>query len=89
MNKLSQWIFGLNILCVLWFSLLIHQYDNEYFFIIQFIPIILLIVFGVVSLGIILYRVSAFNDCKSAALELQMEIKEAKIALTEKGFKFD
>jgi len=51
MNKLTQWIICMNILSVLWLSLLFNQdYNNtskEYFFIIQFLPIILLIIFGV------------------------------------------
>ncbi|XP_025206620.1 dolichol-phosphate mannosyltransferase subunit 3 [Melanaphis sacchari] len=93
MKKLTQWVVGVNVLSILWLSLLFNQYDSkiskEYFVIIQFLPIILLISFGVLSLAIILYRVATFNDCKSAAEELQEEIKEARTALRQKGFKFD
>lgn len=93
MKKITQWVVGLNILSVLWISLLFHQYDSkiskERFMVIQFLPIILLICFGVFALAVILYRVATFNDCKSAAEELQAEIKEARTALRKKGFKFD
>ncbi|XP_015374166.1 PREDICTED: dolichol-phosphate mannosyltransferase subunit 3 [Diuraphis noxia] len=93
MKKLTQWVVGVNILSILWLTLLFNQYDSkvskERFFIIQFLPIILLILFGVFALAVILYRVATFNDCKSAAEDLQAEIKEAKIALQQKGFKFD
>jgi len=51
MKKLTQWVVGVNILSILWLSLLFHQYDSkiskERFLIIQFLPIILLILFGV------------------------------------------
>ncbi|XP_026811656.1 dolichol-phosphate mannosyltransferase subunit 3 [Rhopalosiphum maidis] len=93
MKKLTQWVVGVNILSILWLSLLFNQYDSkiskEYFLVIQFLPIILLICFGVFSLAVILYRVATFNDCKLAAEDLQAEIKEARIALRQKGFKFD
>ncbi|XP_022162579.1 dolichol-phosphate mannosyltransferase subunit 3 [Myzus persicae] len=93
MKKLTQWVVGLNILSILWLSLLFHQYDSkiskEHFLVIQFLPIILLILFGVFSLAVILYRVATFNNCQSAAEELQAEIKEARTALQKKGFKFD
>lgn len=51
MKKLTQWIVGVNILSILWLSLLFNQYDSkiskEHFLVIQFLPIILLISFGV------------------------------------------
>lgn len=51
MKKLTEWIIGVNILSVLWLALLFNKYDSniskEHFFIIQFLPIISLIIFGV------------------------------------------
>ncbi|KAL4149154.1 hypothetical protein QTP88_003159 [Uroleucon formosanum] len=93
MKKLTQWIVGVNILSILWLSLLFNQYDSkiskEHFLVIQFLPIILLISFGVFALAVILYRVATFNDCKSAAEDLRAEIEEARTALQQKGFKFN
>ncbi|XP_050537008.1 dolichol-phosphate mannosyltransferase subunit 3 [Daktulosphaira vitifoliae] len=93
MNKLTEWLVGLNILSILWLSLLFNSFNlklvNDYYLVIQFLPIVFLGIFGVSSLIIILYRVAIFNDCKSAAMDLQAEIKEAKSALQQKGFKFD
>ncbi|XP_050436646.1 dolichol-phosphate mannosyltransferase subunit 3 [Adelges cooleyi] len=92
MNKLTQWLVGLNIACALWLSLLLNKNSkivNDYYFIIQFLPIIVIGLFGIYSVIVVLYRVATFNNCNSAAMDLQGEIKEAKIALQQKGFKFD
>jgi len=93
MNKLSEWVIGINVLSTLWLIVFFEMYDKNisqtYFFIIQFLPIILIIILGIMSLIIILYRVVTFNDCELAAKELKEEIKEAKIALKKKGFKYD
>lgn len=50
MKKLIEWVIGVNVLSVLWLSLLFNQHNkiiNEYYFIIQFFPIIAIIAFGV------------------------------------------
>ena len=49
-------------------------------------PIYLVIVFGLVSLAIILYRVATFNDCPEAYQELKDQITEARKDLASKGF---
>ena len=48
-----------------------------------------IILFQVVSVSIIAWRVYTFNDCEEAAKELQQEIKEAKADLRKRGLKID
>uniref|UniRef100_T1KVF0 Dolichol-phosphate mannosyltransferase subunit 3 n=1 Tax=Tetranychus urticae TaxID=32264 RepID=T1KVF0_TETUR len=51
-------------------------------------PIYLIILFGLVSLAIVLKRVLNFNDCENACQELKREIETARVDLKTKGFKF-
>ncbi|KAH9422520.1 Dolichol-phosphate mannosyltransferase subunit 3 [Dermatophagoides pteronyssinus] len=54
----------------------------------QLLPIYTILVFGLISAIIVLYRTLTFNGCPEAYEELKIEIKEAKNDLKQKGFKF-
>merc|ERR1711894_153760 len=53
------------------------------------LPIVLIILFGLYSVGVISYRVATFNGCENDATLLKQEIVEAKNDLFSKGFEFD
>lgn len=90
MTKLLQWVFGLGLFISLWLALL-NNNNASYHYMLHttLLPIYCLAVFGVVSVGIIAYRVYTFNDCESAAMELKKEIICAKDDLKKRGFMFD
>merc|ERR1711976_965218 len=58
------------------------------FFHVQFLPIYAVLLFGIYSVVVILYRVATFNDCPEAAEELRKQISQAKQELGAKGFEF-
>lgn len=92
MTKLLEWLAGSTLFLAVWLSVVMNDLNSEFvkknISIIVPLPLIVLVVFGLYSIVIVLWRVYNFNDCKEAALELQAEIKEAKDALGQKGFKF-
>uniref|UniRef100_A0A8C5WCR8 Dolichol-phosphate mannosyltransferase subunit 3 n=1 Tax=Leptobrachium leishanense TaxID=445787 RepID=A0A8C5WCR8_9ANUR len=92
MTKLAEWLLGLTILGAAWFTLTFDLLGLKipalYQQVIWPLPVYLLVAFGCYSLATVGYRVATFNDCESAARELQHQIKEAKKDLTTKGFKF-
>ncbi|XP_017888730.2 dolichol-phosphate mannosyltransferase subunit 3-like, partial [Ceratina calcarata] len=53
--------------------------------VILLLPLIVVLLFGLYSAIIILYRVFTFNNCENAAVELQEQIEEAKRDLQSKG----
>ena len=65
-----------------------NEFTREFYQLILLLPVLLVGVFGVVSVAIIAYRVYTFNDCAEAASELQQQIKQAKNELSLKGIKF-
>lgn len=66
-----------------------NEFTRKHYQEILLLPVILVAVFGVVSVAIIAYRVYTFNDCLEASEELQRQIKEAKADLAKKGLKLD
>lgn len=52
------------------------------------IPVYFVIIFGLISAVIVIYRTFNFNDCPEAYEELKQEIQEARHHLETKGFKF-
>ncbi|XP_063296518.1 dolichol-phosphate mannosyltransferase subunit 3 [Pelobates fuscus] len=92
MTKLAEWLLGLTLLGVVWatltFDLLGLEIPEPCWQVIWPFPVYLLVTFGCYSLATVGYRVATFNDCESAAQELQRQIKEAKMDLTTKGFRF-
>ncbi|EZA56413.1 hypothetical protein DMN91_009833 [Ooceraea biroi] len=87
MTKLLEWLSGATVACGLWVAMLtsnlpLFKQSHE---IILFLPVICLFLFGLYAATVILYRVFTFNTCKSAAIELQQQIKEAKKDLQSKG----
>ena len=90
MTKLLEWVFGGGLFGLLWLAML-----NGYFFTfgipffhVQFLPIYAVLLFGIYSVVVILYRVATFNDCPEAAEELRKQISQAKEDLGIKGFEF-
>lgn len=53
------------------------------------LPLLLILIFGFVSLGIVIYRTLTFNDCPEAAEELKKQISEARRDLESRGMKFE
>lgn len=66
-----------------------NEFTRQHYLEILLLPMVLVAVFGVVSIAIIAYRVYTFNDCLEASEELQRQIKEAKADLAKKGLKLD
>ncbi|XP_053331490.1 dolichol-phosphate mannosyltransferase subunit 3 [Spea bombifrons] len=92
MTKLAQWLLGLVLLGTAWgaltFDLLGLKIPAPCWQVVWPFPVYLLVAFGCYSLATIGYRVATFNDCETAAHELQEQIKEAKKDLSRKGLKF-
>lgn len=64
------------------------DFPKEYDEIIVVLPIYLLISFACYSLAVIGYRVSTFNNCEKASLELKQQIEEARKDLEKKKYKY-
>lgn len=62
--------------------------QSNYYFHVQYLPIYVLLVFGLTSVAIILYRVATFNNCIEANNELMEQIQQAKAELANLGFQF-
>ena len=92
MTKLMEWLsVGVLFLC-LWIPLLFGASSLHlchYKIHIWFLPVYLVLIFGMMSAAIVLYRVFTFNDCPEAYQELKRQIQEAKIDLQNKGVKLN
>lgn len=92
MTKLLEWLAGAFLFAAVWLSVVMNDLDLDIvrnnINIIVPLPLIVLVLFGLYSITVVLWRVYNFNDCKEAAEELQSEIKEAKEYLGKKGYKF-
>ena len=91
MTKLMEWLFVVGSFAAVWVTVVFRLVDgvsDEMYNIVFFLPFAAVIIFGLVSLFIILYRVITFNDCMEAAAELKQQIKEAKKELSAKGMVF-
>ena len=91
MTKLLEWLSGGIVLASIWAGILWGNFvslDDSSRFHVLISPIYALVVFGLVSLAIVIYRTATFNDCPEACEELKKQIIEARQDLTKKGFKF-
>lgn len=92
MTKLLEWISVTSAVFAVWYSLVggyvKHKYIEENMTFILISPIIFVILFGLYAVTVVLYRVFTFNNCESAAKELQAEILEAKRDLHNKGLRW-
>ena len=91
-SKLTQCLKIGGALLIVWIMALNDKFvklDSASRFHVFLIPIYGLIAFGVVSLIILINQVIRINNCDQAYVELKEEIKEARIELKKKGFKFE
>lgn len=90
--KLYQWLLGVGSFMAVWSAVVTGYLETELsdgvFNVILVLPLFLLISFACVSLAVIGYRVTTFNDCVEASEELKKQIEEAKADLETKGFKY-
>lgn len=70
-----EWFAILGIFSSLWIAMITGILDFPFVLewqqTILFLPLILLVLFGLYANFIIMYRVFTFNDCEDAAIELQ------------------
>ncbi|XP_019537100.2 dolichol-phosphate mannosyltransferase subunit 3 [Aedes albopictus] len=89
MTKLMEWLAVAAAFFAVYFSIVCRQVQHpvfdQYMFAIQLSPLILLVLFGLYSATVVLYRTFTFNNCEDAAKELLEQIKEAKKDLRSKG----
>ncbi|EGI65801.1 PREDICTED: dolichol-phosphate mannosyltransferase subunit 3 [Acromyrmex echinatior] len=87
MTKLLEWLSCATIIFGMWFATITSNsvLVKEWREIILFLPITSLFLFGLYAITIVLFRVFTFNNCESAAIELQRQIEEAKKDLQSKG----
>lgn len=92
MTNLTRWLTYINLFAIPYMAIVFGVVQSDFLsdqmFLIQILPIILIGLFGLYAVATVLYRVFTFNDCPEAAEELQRQIKEARIDLIAKGFKF-
>ncbi|KYN42325.1 Dolichol-phosphate mannosyltransferase subunit 3 [Trachymyrmex septentrionalis] len=87
MTKLLEWLSCATVIFGVWFATITSNsvLVKEWREIILFLPIISLFLFGLYAIAVVLFRVLTFNNCESAAIELQRQIEEAKKDLQSKG----
>jgi hypothetical protein len=86
-----QWLCLLAAIVSVWWAILDRNVGNlakDYPIISLYWPFGLLVLFGVGSVSVIIYRVYMVNDCPEASKELQEQIIEAKADLKKKGLTF-
>lgn len=90
MTKLLEWLSGATVIFGIWLATITSNstFVKEWHEIILFLPIICLFLFGLYAATVVLYRVFTFNNCNSAAIELQQQIEEATKDLESKGVIF-
>ncbi|XP_044763150.1 dolichol-phosphate mannosyltransferase subunit 3 [Coccinella septempunctata] len=92
MTKLMEWLTAISALISLWVALLTNKIGNDFtkqhHQFILYLPIILIILFGLYALTVVLYRTFTFNNCEEAAAALKKEIQEAKSSLKAMGYIF-
>lgn len=90
MTKLMEWL----LFATLFFGVWIAAVTGHINFLLKaagwhqtilFFPVILLLLFGLYAATVVIYRVFTFNNCESAAAELQQQIEEARKDLQSKG----
>jgi len=92
MTKLAEWVTCAVLFLAPWLAVVTRQYTSpaleSHYISILLLPLLLVALFGVVSVAIIAYRVATFNDCIAANDELQKQILQAKRELSAKGVTF-
>ncbi|XP_055546795.1 dolichol-phosphate mannosyltransferase subunit 3 [Wyeomyia smithii] len=92
MTKLMEWLVGALTYSVVYFAIVArqvqHELLDEYMYEIMLSPLVLVVLFGLYSASVVLYRTFTFNNCEAAAKELLDQIKEAKTDLRSKGMVF-
>ncbi|CAD6993530.1 dolichol-phosphate mannosyltransferase subunit 3 [Ceratitis capitata] len=92
MTNLERWLMYLSLFAIPYLAIVtgflqapvLTKWEIE----IQLLPLVLLVLFGVYSATVVLYRTFTFNDCPYAAKELQEQIELARKDLKTKGFTF-
>ncbi|XP_058060175.1 dolichol-phosphate mannosyltransferase subunit 3 [Anopheles bellator] len=89
MTKLFEWFMAAACFLSVYFAIVLRQVKHDlldqYMFEIKLSPLFLVMVFGMYSATVVLYRTFTFNNCEDAAKELMEQIKEAKSDLRSKG----
>ncbi|XP_035901861.1 dolichol-phosphate mannosyltransferase subunit 3 [Anopheles stephensi] len=89
MTKLFEWFMAAACFLSVYFAIILRQVKHDvleqYMLEIQLSPIFLVLIFGLYSATVVLYRTFTFNNCEEAAKELMEQIKEAKADLRRKG----
>nr|XP_012232737.1 PREDICTED: dolichol-phosphate mannosyltransferase subunit 3 [Linepithema humile] len=87
MTKLLEWLFCFTVISGIWFAVITSNstFVKEWHKTILSLPIASLVLFGLYTVTVVLYRVFTFNTCESAAVELQKQIEEARKDLQSKG----
>ncbi|KAL1399469.1 hypothetical protein pipiens_008183 [Culex pipiens pipiens] len=89
MTKLMEWLAAAAAFFSVYLAIVTRQLRSdlldEYMFEIKLSPVILVVLFGLYSATVVLYRTFTFNNCEDAAKELLEQIKEAKADLRSKG----
>lgn len=84
-----EWLFFATLFFNIWTAAITGNINLSFVIelkgIILFLPLIIVLLFGLYSAVVILYRVFTFNNCENAAVELQEQIEEAKRDLQSKG----
>ena len=91
MTKLLEWFSGGIVFISVWAAILWGNFialDDSLRFHVLISPVYAVVIFGLVSLLIVLYRTATFNDCPEACEELKKQIVEARQDLSKRGFKF-
>jgi len=88
-----EWLVVAAVILVPWTAVVTKTIQNEFtdtnFLNILLLPVVLVGIFGIVSVGVIAFRVYNFNDCVEAADELKKQIHEAQEDLKKRGLKMD
>lgn len=73
MTKLMEWLLGGFLMFGVWLSIIVSEANSSTSFqwYYKWFPVIFLVLFGMYAVLTVLYRVFTFNNCESAAIELQ------------------
>ncbi|XP_076671957.1 dolichyl-phosphate mannosyltransferase subunit 3 [Andrena cerasifolii] len=92
MTKLMEWLLFATVFLGIWIVTITGNvsapFITQWKQVILFLPVIVLVLFGLYAATVVLYRVFTFNNCEGAAIELQQQIEEAKEDLRSKGVHF-
>lgn len=92
MTKLLEWLTLVGMFTSAWLTLLagkVVDVPPQFRMHVAFLPVYAIVLFGLGCLALLVYRTVTFNDCPEAAEELRKQIKEARVDLAAKGFKFN